>query len=150
MGGAGHAAPRANLLSLGGKMTPYDTSHTPPAPMVHVTVASIVRTRRRESAPALLDTGSDITAIPTKFVDALQLYPISRLRLEDVQSKTVPVFTYAVRLTIAGLVIPRLEVILTGLEFVVIGRDVLNRFYLLLNGPDLTFDLATTSFVASP
>jgi hypothetical protein len=59
------------------------------------------------------------------------------------------VFTYAVQLALADVTIPRLEVILTGLDFAVLGRDVLNRFYALLNGPDLTFDLGQSPLLAS-
>lgn len=47
-------------------MIAYDTSHIPPAPIADVTLASIAQSRRRRSLPGLLDTGSDITAIPSK------------------------------------------------------------------------------------
>ncbi len=131
-------------------MSVYATTHDPPAPLLDVTVTSVVNRRRRRSLPALLDTGSDITAIPRYLVERLQLYPISRLQLESVEATTSTVFTYAVRLTIGELTIPHLEVILTGLDFVVVGRDVLNRLYLLLNGPEQTFDLQPTAFLESP
>ena len=62
--------------------------------------------------------------------------PIGQIRLEDVQAQTRKVLTYAVRVTVDGLVIPRLEVILTGLNYVVFGRDVLNCLYVLLKGPE--------------
>ena len=129
-------------------MIPYDRGHIPPAPVLQVTVASLAR-RRHEIVPALLDTGSDITAIPARLVDAFHLYPIGRLRLEDVDARTTLVLTYAVQLTIVGLVIPRLEVVLTGLDFAVVGRGVLNRLYLLLNGPELAFNIGTTTFAAT-
>jgi predicted aspartyl protease len=131
-------------------MIAYNTSHDPPAPVAQVTVANAMRRRRHRSAPALLDTGSDITAIPRSLANTLQLYPIGQIRLEDVQAQTLQVLTYAVQLTIAGLIIPRLEVILTGLDYVVLGRDVLNRFYVLLNGPETAFDLHTTPWVSTP
>jgi hypothetical protein len=37
-------------------------------------------------------------------------------------------------------------VILTDLDHAILGRDVLNRFCLTLNGPDLTLDLSTAPF----
>lgn len=123
---------------------PYDLNVEPPAPFLQMEVANSLGKRRRSMVSALVDTGSDITAIPTRFVETLQLYPIGRLRLEDVTSDTKLVLTYAVRLTVADMTIPRLEVILTGLDFIVLGRDVLNRFYLHLNGPELNFDLSPT------
>ncbi len=87
-------------------MNVYATTHDPPAPLLDVTVTSVVNRRRRRSLPALLDTGSDITAIPRYLVERLQLYPISRLQLESVEANTSTVFTYAVRLTIGELTIP--------------------------------------------
>lgn len=41
---------------------------------------------------------------------------------------------------------PILEVSVTGLDFVVIGRDLLNVFYFLSNGPEQTFALQKTPF----
>jgi len=127
-------------------MSAYDTTYDPPAPVTEVTIANVVNRRRRSSLPALLDTGSDITTLPHALVDRLQLYPIGRLRLENVEADTKMVLTYPVQLTIGELSIPRLEVILTGLDFVVVGRDVLNRLYLLLDGPELDFELGTTPY----
>jgi hypothetical protein len=46
------------------------------------------------------------------------------------------------------LVIARLKVVATDFDFAVVGRDVLNRFYMLLNGPELTFDLSQTPFLS--
>jgi len=77
-------------------MRAYNSQYDPPAPMLEVTVGSIVSSRRWATVLALLDTGSDITAIPQKLADTLQLYPLSRLRLEDLQSETTLVLTYGV------------------------------------------------------
>ncbi len=129
-------------------MIAYDTRYDPPAPCLRIAVSRLARPRRRRVVHALLDTGSDITALPHRLADSLRLYPIGRLRLEDVKANTAPVLTYAVRLTLADVTIPRLEVILTGLDIAVLGRDVLNRFYALLNGPDLAFDLSESPLLA--
>ena len=131
-------------------MNPYDNRHQPPAPVLSVTVTSVVNRRRRRSLPALLDTGSDITAIPHALVDILQLYPVGQIELEGVDATLQTIPAYAVHLSISELSIPRLEVIETGLDFVVVGRDVLNRLYLLLNGPEQAFDLRSKPFLTEP
>lgn len=126
-------------------MIEYDRRFDPPAPVVQVTVRHILQQRRRVTTAALLDTGSDVTAIPASLVQRLQLIPFSRLRLEDVSGETRTVLTYAVHLTIGELTLPRLEVIQTGLNQAIVGRDVLNHLYVLLSGPELTFSLSATS-----
>ncbi len=126
-------------------MIEYDRRHDPPAPVVQVTVRHIVQSQRRATVSALLDTGPDVTAIPSTLADKLQLYPFSRLVLEDVSGETRKVLTYGVRMTIGELTVPRLEVIQTGLDQVILGRDVLNQLYVFLNGPELSFSLSTTS-----
>ena len=57
--------------------------------------------------------------------------------------------TYAVQLTVADLMIPRLEVILTGLDYAILGRDVLNCLYVLLKGPEAAFDFRKTPFTSA-
>jgi len=131
-------------------MIAYDTRHNPPAPLAQVTIANVVHRRRHRNAAALLDTGSDITAIPRSLASEIQIYPIGQIRLEDVQAQTQKVLTYAVQLTVVDLIIPRLEVILTGLDYAILGRDVLNRLYVLLNGPEARFDLLTTPLTSAP
>lgn len=125
-------------------MIAYDRRFDPPAPIVQVTVKHIVQRNRRITVSALLDTGSDVTAIPAALVQRLQLIPFSRLQLEDVSGETRMVLTYAIHLTIGELILPRLEVIQTGLDQVIVGRDVLNHLYVLLSGPELSFSLSAT------
>lgn len=129
-------------------MIEYDRRFDPPAPVVQVTVGHIVQQQPRITTSALLDTGSDVTAIPAWLVQRLQLIPFSRLQLEDVSGETRTVLTYAAQLTIGELTLSRLEVIQTGLDQVILGRDVLNQLYLLLSGPELAFSLSANSPLA--
>lgn len=127
-------------------MIPYSQEHVPPAPVLQVAVAHVVHPRRRQLVAALLDTGSDITAIPDRLVAELQLYPVGRLQLEDLRVGTTRVLTYAVHLTVVDSTLPQVEVVLTGLDFIVLGRDVLNQFYAQLAGPEQRFALGLTPF----
>ena len=129
-------------------MIAYDTRYNPPAPTVQVAIANVMQRRRHRKALALLDTGSDITAIPRSLASEIQVYPIGQIRLEDVQAQTQKVLTYAVQLTFADLMIPRLEVILTSLYHVILVAIVLNRLYVLLNCPAAAFDFRMTPFTS--
>lgn len=123
-------------------MIAYSPSYDPPAPLLSATVTNTHNRRLRQTLSLLLDTGSDITAIPEEIIEHLKLYPIRRLQFEDLHANTSIVFTYKVQLVIADLVIPQIEVVPTRLELGVLGRDVLNRFNLHLYGPRLAFELS--------
>jgi hypothetical protein len=122
-------------------MIKYGLDHHPPAPVLQVTISSVTNRRLRQTLPALLDTGADITAIPEYCLSPLKLYPVAQLQIAGIQATRNTVFIYAVRLAVAELVILRQEVILTSLNFAVIGRDVLNRLNLHLYGPQLAFEI---------
>lgn len=127
-------------------MNSYDSSFEPPALCIEVTIANTINRRKRRVLNALLDTGADITAIPREQVDLLNLYRRDQIQLETVDGTSSTIYTYAVRFTHGDLVIPRLEVILTGLDIVIVGRDVLNQLYLRLDGPHQQFAVQTTPF----
>jgi hypothetical protein len=130
-------------------MMPYDTTFAPPAPVVPVYLSGIVNTRPRIRISALIDTAADVTAVPSFLVNRLKLYPVGYAQLEGIEAVKTPVFTYKVRLILADQIISPLEVVLVEYDFVVLGRDVLADYYLLLNGPEATFDLKISPIVAT-
>lgn len=131
---------------MGCQMNTYNTDFEPPALCVNVIIANTTNRRKRSTLNALLDTGSDITAIPSEQVRLLDLYTRTQIRLETVEGTSSVIYTYGVRFTLGDLVVPRLEVILTGLDMVIIGRDILNQLYLRLDGPRQQFTFQTTPF----
>lgn len=124
-------------------MKSYDTNFDPPAIVTSVTVAGVVHRRPRIEAPALIDTGADITAVPESFVERLKLYPIGRLQLEDANAVKTPVFTYEAYLALMGEPVKKVEVISTPYPFVILGRDWLQDYYVLLDGPNQQFQLSS-------
>jgi hypothetical protein len=53
-------------------------------------------------------------------------------------------YTYMVTLELAAARFRYLEVVATLEKYALLGRDVLNNFYVQLNGPDLTFHMNTS------
>ncbi len=56
----------------------YNRQVTPPAPFVHVTVRPPIEGPSGVVVPAQLDTGADLSVIPLRLVDELQLVPCGR------------------------------------------------------------------------
>lgn len=123
-------------------MIPYDPDFDPPAIVISVIVTGVVHRRPKIELSAIIDTGADITALPESFVEKLKLYPIGRLQLEDANAVKTPVFTYEARLSLTGEPAKKMEVILTPFPFAILGRDWLQDYYVLLNGPGRQFQLS--------
>jgi predicted aspartyl protease len=107
-----------------------------------VTVAGVVRRRSGLDGVALIDTGADVTAVPEAFVDRLKLYPNGRLNLEDASAVKTPVFAYDAYLALTGELDKEMEVVLTPYPFVILGRDWLQGYYVLLDGPGQQLQLS--------
>lgn len=117
-------------------MIPYDKSFEPSAIVVPVTLTGVVHDRPQVTVQAIIDTGADISAIPNYLEERLRLYPFSRLQMEDARGHQEPVNTYEVKIMVADYRSLTMEVILVPFPFVIVGRDWLQDFYLLLNGPE--------------
>lgn len=123
-------------------MIDYDTSFEPPAPALSVVLAGVVHARPGENVQAIIDTGADITAVPAGLKDSLKLHRLGRLQLEDARGVKELVYTFEVQLAVADQPPVVMEVILAPFPFVVLGRDWLHDYYLLLNGPEQQFLLS--------
>jgi predicted aspartyl protease len=128
-------------------MIQYDSDFMPSAPLLTVKLAGVVHSRPRTEVPALIDTGSDVTAVPANLVRKLRLYRLRRIRIEDIEAREIAGYTYGIRLTVGDYPTREMEVILTKLPLAVLGRDWLQEYYLLLNGPEQNFPLSQTPIV---
>ncbi len=112
----------------------YDDHFEPPAPVaplrVHSPIGDAAILLR-----AMLDTGADCTAIPSEVARRLRLPAIDRVRIADVTGSRRSVTVHAARLDVAGLSVLA-RVVALGDESIV-GRDILNRWFLGLDGPAL-------------
>jgi predicted aspartyl protease len=123
-------------------MIPYDTQFDPPAIVLPVTIGGVVHRRPQIELSALIDTGADVTAVPESLVERLKLYPVGRLQLEDANAVKTVVFTYEANMAMAKETMEKMEVIVTPYPFVILGRDWLSDYYLLLDGPGRQFQLS--------
>ncbi len=115
-------------------MIPYNSHYDPPAPFLEIMVANRFQRRKHVTLMAMVDTGSDITAIPSYLVQQLDLYATGKIYLEDINRQTRSIHLYGTRLTLVNTTFNDFEVITTELEHALIGRDLLNHFHLELDG----------------
>lgn len=126
-------------------MIAYDAQFDPPAIVLPVTIAGVVHRGPRIELSALIDTGADVTAVPESLVERLKLYPVGRLQLEDANAVKTPVFTYEANMAMVGEPAKKMEVVVTPYPFVIVGRDWLSDYYVLLDGPGQQFQISKNS-----
>lgn len=118
---------------------PYSNDPTwePPAPIIPIELTPCHDPLNRISEIALIDSGASSSAITKKIVEVLNLDPIREVTVRGVTGgKTLRV--YAINLTFHNRIFPNMSVIcLEDVAYPIIGRDILNNYYVHLKGPPL-------------
>lgn len=94
---------RVRTPSAGCQMNIYNADFEPPALCVNVTIANTINHRKRSILNALLDKGSDITAIPSEQARLLDLYTRTQIRLETIEGTSSVIYTYGVHFTLGEI-----------------------------------------------
>lgn len=89
---------------------------------------------------AIVDTGADTSVIPVRIARDLRLPAVGEVTVGGVTGAE-RVSLYSVELEVAGLSVP-VEAAGMG-NHILIGRDVLNLWTLILRGPKETLELET-------
>ena len=120
-------------------MYPYDTSFTPPAPVLPVQIGSAQSPGEMRRTTAQLDTGADISGVPITLLSELGIEPYRSVEVQDFDGDVKQVRTFLIQLELDRFRFRRLEVVALDAPRALLGRDVLNNFYLALDGPELIF-----------
>ncbi len=120
----------------------YNRQVTPAAPFVHLTVRPPSDGAAGVEVPALIDTGADVSVIPGRLVDELNLIPLDSISAIGFGGHLLTLPTFLVELHIRELS-PVLVKVLGSYDepFALLGRDVLNRFTLLLDGRNFSLEI---------
>jgi predicted aspartyl protease len=103
---------------------------------VHVTIEGPDGGNALTDVPAQIDTAADLSVVPANLLEALRLVQLDSIAILGFGGVVRRLATYAVRLRLRGREPVSIEVVSSIEEpFVLLGRDVLNRYRLLLDGP---------------
>jgi len=107
----------------------------PPSPAVLVSIAHPNTNARVESIWGLVDTGADQTVIPESLVDELDLVKLDEELICGFDGQPQVLQTQTVLLQVRDFLPIELEVLASPhVKYPIIGRDVLNRYTLTLDG----------------
>jgi hypothetical protein len=114
----------------------YNGQLSPPAPFVYVTISRPDELSITVSdVPAQLDSGADMSVIPANLVERLQLVQLDQAPVAGFGGHVTLAPTYLVGLAVRPFDAVVARVIADRDEpFVLLGRDVLNRHHVELDG----------------
>lgn len=118
-------------------------NEVPPAPYVLVIVSHPDGSATSTDLPAKVDTGADRTIIPTKLAASLGLRLVERVVFTGLADQQIELPIYQAHLLIRDLDPILVEVAASdGVSHVLLGRDVLNRYLVVLDGPDQRLEIS--------
>ena len=122
----------------------YDSeNYDPGAPIVEIGVSHIASGEQEVSLSALVDSGADATMLPITILNQVGARFLETRQMRGATGHRLTVDTYLVTINLASRSIQGIQVIAMreGVEAVV-GRDVLNQFEIVLNGPANVVEIA--------
>jgi predicted aspartyl protease len=121
----------------------YRTEFNPPAPVIAVRVAHVATGVAVDDFPAQVDPGADRSVIPESLVSTLGLLKLDHILVRGFLGEPVEMSRYVAQVTPKGLHSVEVAVLTSTEERVMIlGRDVLNHFRVVLDGPNQTVEIS--------
>jgi hypothetical protein len=120
----------------------YDTSQYPPQPVLEVVFASPESGRATPSLIAIVDSGADVSFVPIKDLKPLAVPMGETRRARSLWGERQEFKTFIVEVRIGDMILPGIEVMGYSGDEIVLGRDVLNKLWLGLDGPQRRLEVA--------
>jgi predicted aspartyl protease len=121
---------------------PFDRRYSPPAPHLEIRLAAPDEAFAERFLNALVDTGADATIVPVRHIEPLGLQVDNRKVLRSPWGERRLVNVYLLDVGIDDIRLPLIEIVADdrGSE-VILGRSVLNRLVMVLDGPKQILEL---------
>ena len=92
--------------------------------------------------PAQLDTAADLSVIPFRIVDEVKLDQLGEFEAIGLGGHLMTFPTFLVQVQLRGLSAQVVKVLASPEEpYILLGRDVLNRFRVTLDGPNMVLEI---------
>lgn len=120
----------------------YDTSFARSFPALPVIIHQVEGGLATSPLSALVDTGADTTLVPTEHLKTIKADEIYTSRIRTHWGEWHPAAVYIIDLEVNGHRLPGIEVVADDYDDrVLLGRNVLNKLILLLDGPGSQTDV---------
>ncbi len=121
---------------------PYDAHYSPSAPAVEIRLGLPTESLRLGPISALVDTGADVCVIPITYLERLGAEIDDHRFIHGPWGERVPVDIYLLDIGIGQDRFPSIQVVgdEQGTE-IIVGRNLLNKLNLNLNGPQRSLEI---------
>ncbi len=121
-------------------MTKYDETFEPPAPIAKIALRKIDTGERIGDVSMLLDTGADISLLPSSIVENLKIKPLlnETFKLEGTYGNQKSVEVFYLQVIFLGKRYTGKYSLIDD-EIGILGRDILNQVSILFDGLNLTW-----------
>jgi predicted aspartyl protease len=121
---------------------PYDSGNNPPAPVILVTLESLDRSARTDLY-MIVDTGADRTILPLSIAEDMKLTEVECREIVGLNGIAETYSIVEVRLRIHGGPTIRIKAAVGHPDSEpLVGRDVLNQFRIVHDGPNLQLEIS--------
>src|SRR6266852_5997206 len=117
---------------------PYDTHrYHPPAPHLAIRLGLPDESLAVGPLQAFVDTGADASLVPLRYIDQLGAEAENQRNLRSQWGERRQVDIYVLDIAIGGVRLPSITVVGDDIsDEIILGRDVLNKLIVTLNGPE--------------
>ena len=120
----------------------YNRQFAPPAPLVHVLLRTPDGARQSGEMPAQVDTAADRTVVPWAVIGDLGLVQLDEITVMGIGGSLLSMPTFLVQVEVREFQPLMIEVAASqGERLVLLGRDVLNQYRVLLDGPQQRLEI---------
>jgi hypothetical protein len=120
---------------------PCDCTMKPPGPVAAVIVSHPTSSLATRFLPGKMDTGSDITIVPTVVINMLRAAARGRGWLRHHDGLLKPTLLYTLNFSVNGHLVRDATCLAADRANVLLGRDILNHFAITLDGKNLAYSL---------
>lgn len=114
----------------------YDAAYDPPAPVIEMGISHHSANSPQQTVTALVDSGADVTMIPLDLLKQSGASYVEQRSLRGVTGATIQVHRYVAAIHLGNEILRGIRVVGHGtLTDAIVGRDVLNRLRMTLDGP---------------
>jgi len=120
----------------------YAADYVPPAPSVEIRLGIPDESLTVGPLQALVDTGADVSIVPLRYIEPLSVPVDNRKYLRSQWGDRRQVDVYLLDVGIGDIRLPLVEIVADerGSE-VILGRDVLNKLVVTLDGPQRVLEI---------